>query len=436
MPLKRHKVNIITLGCPKNIVDSEVLMRQLTANNLELVVNSDQSDAVIINTCGFIQSAKQESLETILHAAQLKKEGRIKELIVMGCLAERYSDELRTEIPEIDNCIGVNKLDQVIHTLGGNFKYELLGERLLTTPAHYAYLKISEGCDRPCSFCSIPLIRGTHISRPIEKIMEEAQHLADSGVRELILIAQDSTYYGLDLYGRRALAQLLEQLAGISGIEWIRLMYAFPTGFPADVFEQFKNNPKLCRYLDIPFQHVSDSVLTSMRRGIGSKEIRLFLDNIRTKIPNIALRTTLIVGYPNEGEKEFEELHHFVKETKFDRLGVFTYSQEEDTSAFQLGDPIPHEVKEERYNIIMETQREISFKKNQQNIRKKMTVIVDHSEGSTAVGRTEYDAPEIDNEVTLHEVSNVSPGNFYDVEVIDADAYDLFGTLADKMKHT
>ncbi|MBI4810463.1 MAG: 30S ribosomal protein S12 methylthiotransferase RimO [Ignavibacteriales bacterium] len=435
MPLKRHKVNIITLGCPKNIVDSEVLMRQLTANNLELVANSDQSDAVIINTCGFIQSAKQESLETILHAAQLKKEGRIKELIIMGCLAERYSDELRKEIPEIDNCTGANKLDQVIHTLGGNFKYELLSERLLTTPGHYAYLKISEGCDRPCSFCSIPLIRGTHISRPIEKIVEEAQHLADSGVRELILIAQDSTYYGLDLYGRRALAQLLEQLAGISGIEWIRLMYAFPTGFPADVFEQFKNNPNLCRYLDIPFQHISDSVLTSMRRGIGSKEIRLFLDNIRTKIPNIALRTTLIVGYPNEGEKEFEELHHFVKETKFDRLGVFTYSQEEDTFAFQLGDPIPHEVKEERYKIIMETQREITFQNNQQYIGKKITVLVDHSEGSTAVGRTEYDAPEIDNEVTLHDVENLSPGHFYDVEVTDADAYDLFGTLVDKMRH-
>ena len=433
MFVKPQKINIITLGCPKNIVDSEVLIKQLKSNNLELVNNSDECDTLIINTCGFIQSAKQESLDTIMHAAKLKTEGRIKNLIVMGCLAERYSKEIREEIPEIDQCIGANKLDKVIQSLGFNLKYELLGERILTTPHHYTYLKISEGCDRPCSFCSIPSIRGSHKSKPIEKIIEEAKYLASLGVKELILVAQDSTYYGLDLYGKRLLGELLHKLSDIDGIEWIRLMYAFPTGFPFDILEQFKQNSKLCHYIDIPFQHVSDSVLTSMKRGIKGKEIRYLINRIRSQISDIALRSTLIVGYPNEDEKEFNELLDFVKEVEFERLGVFKYSQEEGTSAFDLGDPVPEEVKEERYNIIMETQREISLKKNQNLIGKTITVLIDQVEGDVAIGRTEYDAPEIDNEVTIHNARDISVGSFYNVEIIDADSYDLFGISANTL---
>ncbi len=430
MFIKPQKVNIITLGCPKNIVDSEVLIKQLKSNNLEVVDNSDECDALIINTCGFIQSAKQESLETIMHAAKLKKEGRIKNLIVMGCLTERYSKEIIEEIPEIDQCIGANKLDKVIQSLGFNLKYDLLGERILTTPPHYTYLKISEGCDRPCSFCSIPSIRGSHKSKPIEKIIEEAQYLSSLGVKELILVAQDTTYYGLDLYGKRFLGELLYRLSDINGIEWIRLMYAFPTGFPFDILDQFKQNPKLCHYIDIPFQHISDSVLTSMKRGIKGKEIRHLISHIKSQISNIALRSTLIVGYPNEGDREFNELLDFIREVGFERLGVFKYSQEEGTSAFDLGDPVPEEVKEERYNILMETQRDISFKKNQDFIGKIITVLIDQIEGSVAIGRTEYDAPEIDNEVTIHNVKDILVGGFYNVDIIDADAYDLFGMLA------
>ncbi len=424
---KKRKINLITLGCSKNVVDSEVLMRQLEEQEFEFIENSDKSEVTIINTCGFIQSAKQESLDTILHAASLKKEGRIKKLIVMGCLSERYSKELIKEIPEVDVYIGTNKLELVLKEFGINLKYELLGERKLTTPSHYSYLKISEGCDRPCSFCSIPIIRGKHFSKPIEQIVKEAKYLSCRGVKELILIAQDTTYYGLDLYGKRMLAPLIDQLSEIEGIEWIRLMYAFPHGFPLDVLDRFKENPKICRYLDIPLQHISDSILTSMKRSSSSKEIFDLIKKIRDSVPNIALRTTLIVGYPNEGEKEFEELLTFIKEVQFDRLGVFTYSQEEDTAAYLLGDPIPNSVKETRQKQILETQREISFQKNQQIIGKTIRIIIDQKNENAAVGRTEYDAPEIDNEVSIEGTPQLSIGEFYPIEIYDADAYDLFG---------
>jgi len=404
-------------------------MRQLAANNLKLVSNSDESDVTVINTCGFIRSAKQESLDTIFQAVQLKKEGRIKKLVVMGCLSERYEEDLRKEIPEIDACVGANKIERVVSALGADFKNELTGERMLTTPHHYAYLKISEGCDRPCSFCSIPVIRGKHVSKPLEKILDEANYLASAGVKELILIAQDTTYYGVDLYGKRMLASLLEKLSLINGFEWIRLMYAFPTGFPADVLKLFNECPKLCRYLDIPVQHVSDAVLLSMRRGINSRELRNLIENIRKDIPNIALRTTLIVGYPNEGEKEFKELYEFVEETKFERLGVFTYSPEEDTSAYTLGDPVTTEIKEERYNRIMEIQQEISSVYNQHLVGKRMKILVDHYKDKIAVGRTEFDAPEIDNEVHIESTIKLTAGKFCQVEIVDADAYDLFGKL-------
>ena len=426
MNRKRDRVKVITLGCPKNLVDSEVLLKQLQSNNLDLAGDSADSDIAIINTCGFINDAKRESIDTIFHAVQLKKEGKLKKVIVMGCLTERYAAELQKEIPEIDACLGANKLDHVLSSLGFDFKHNLISERLLTTPSHYAYLKISEGCDRPCSFCSIPIIRGMHISKPIDQILLEAKHLSDNGVKELILIAQDSTYYGLDLNGKRTLASLLENLGMIDGIEWIRLMYAFPTGFPDDILEQFNTNPKLCHYLDIPVQHISDAVLNSMRRGIRSKELRKLIDNIRSKVPGICLRTTLIVGYPNEGEKEFNELRQFVEEMEFDRLGVFTYSQEEGTASFLLGDPIPQNIKEERMNAIMESQREISLRKNQQLIGKSIRILVDRKEGNSAIARTERDAPEIDNEVTIQDAGNIQIGKFYDVAVVDADAYDLF----------
>ncbi len=429
MGQNKEKINIITLGCSKNVVDSEVLMSQLRHNKFDLTSEADDADVAVINTCGFIEAAKQESIDTILQAVEMKKEGKLKKVIVMGCLSERYASDLRKEIPDVDEYIGANKMDQVVQTLGGDYKYELLGERLLTTPQHYAYLKISEGCDRPCSFCSIPLMRGNHVSKPMERIVLEAQRLAALGVKELIVIAQDSTYYGLDLYNKRVLAEVLRQLEKVDGIEWIRLMYAFPTGFPINVLEQFNENPKLCRYIDMPVQHVADPVLASMRRGITSKKLRELISNIRTKVPGIALRTTLIVGYPNEGEKEFEELLEFVKEVKFDRLGVFMYSLEDGTTAYSLGDPIPQPVKEERHKLIMEVQREISRQKNEHLIGKKLRVLIDSKESNIVFGRTEFDAPEVDNEVTIQSVANVAVGHFYDVTVVDADEYDLFATL-------
>ncbi len=424
--LTKEKISVITLGCSKNVVDSEVLMKQIQANNLDLTFDTEKAGIAVINTCGFIEASKEESIQTIMNAVQLKKEGKLKKVIVMGCLSERYSTELRREIPEVDAYVGANKMDQVVRALDGDYKYELVGERLLTTPRHYAYIKISEGCDRPCSFCSIPLMRGKHISKPLERVLLEARRLAALGVRELILIAQDSTYYGLDIYGKRILSQLLLELSRIDGIEWIRLMYAFPTGFPADVLEEFDRNAKLCRYLDMPVQHISDSVLASMRRGITSDKLRSLIAMIRKTVPGIALRTTLIVGYPNEGEKEFNELVEFVEETQFERLGVFTYSLEEGTTAYPLGDPIPQELKEERRNRIMETQKKISRGKNDRFVGTAQRVLIDGKEGETAFGRTERDAPEVDNEVTIHSANSLSVGSFYNVTIVDADEYDLF----------
>jgi ribosomal protein S12 methylthiotransferase len=424
----KERVSVITLGCSKNVVDSEVLMRQLQDNRFDVRTDDGPAEVAVINTCGFIEAAKQESIDTIVQAVELKKQGKLKKVIVMGCLSERYAAELRKEIPEVDEFIGANKMDEVVRSLGGEYKYELLGERMLTTPRHVAYLKISEGCDRPCSFCSIPLMRGRHVSKPKERILLEARRLASLGVKELILIAQDSTYYGLDLYGKRALAEVIETIAEVDGIEWIRLMYAFPAGFPPDLLRQFARTPKLCRYLDMPVQHISDSLLASMRRGITSNNLRKLIGDIRNGIPGIALRTTLIVGYPGEGEKEFNELLAFVREARFERLGVFMYSREEGTSAYPLGDPVPQAVKTERYNAIMEAQREISLENNTALIGKTLNVLVDARDGSTAFGRTEFDAPEIDNEVTIHSADGVSVGHFHRVSVVDVDEYDLFAT--------
>lgn len=420
------KINVITLGCWKNVVDSETLLGQLKVNNATVVDTVDEADTVVINTCGFIDAAKQESLDTIMEAVNRKTAGQIKKVVVMGCLAERYRKDLTAELPEVDAFYGTNQVHEVLRSLDTRFKYELLGERRLTTPSHYAYLKISEGCDHPCSFCAIPLMRGKHLSKPHELVVTEAQSLARRGVKELILIAQDSTYYGLDLYGERRLKQLLEELCTIEGIEWIRLMYAYPSKFPLDILEVFRNNPKLCRYLDIPVQHASDSVLKSMRRGITNRATRDLLSAIKNEIPDIALRTTLIVGYPNETEEDFAVLCDFVREMRFHRLGVFTYSQEEGTTAEPLGDPIPQEVKEERKSTIMEIQKSISTGRNEALLGATVKVLIDRHEDGAAVGRTQWDAPEIDQEVYVQDGQDLMVGNFYDVKIVDAVEYDLF----------
>ncbi|TAK61834.1 MAG: 30S ribosomal protein S12 methylthiotransferase RimO [Bacteroidetes bacterium] len=427
---KKEKYHVLTLGCEKNRVDSEIVMNQLMLNDMELTPDPNHADTLIINTCGFIQDAKNESIETILQAVERKRHGKLKKVVVMGCLSERYSSDLEKEIPEVDLYIGANKMDKVVKALGGEYKYELLGERYLTTPRHFAYLKISEGCDRPCAFCAIPLMRGKHQSKPIEHLVLEAEHLAAKGVKELILIAQESTYYGLDLYGKRELRHLIERLSDVAGIEWIRLMYAYPTQFPLEVLDVFHTSSKVCRYLDMPVQHISDTVLKSMRRGITSKATRSLVEIIRQRVSGIALRTTIIVGYPDEGEKEFAELTEFIRDVEFERLGVFTYSQEEDTTAYPLGDPVPQEVKEERKRVIMEIQREISMKKNAEVVGKTLKVLVDEQQGSDSICRSERDAPEIDNSVIVHSSRDFVPGEFYDVEIVDAEEYDLFAIPA------
>lgn len=426
MSEKKPKINILTLGCSKNVVDSEVLMSQLKHSHMELTTDPDETDIAIINTCGFIEAAKQESIDSILEAVELKKAGTIRKVIVMGCLSERYAEELREEIPDVDVFIGANKIHEAVRAAGGDYRHELLGERMLTTPRHFAYLKISEGCDRPCSFCAIPLMRGPHRSKPMERVVLEAVRLAALGVKELVIIAQDSTYYGLDIYGKRMLAGLLDRLAEVEGIEWIRLLYAYPSGFPLEVLDRFGAHPNLCRYLDMPVQHASDAVLASMRRGITSAKLRDLVREIRSGVPGIALRTTLIVGYPAEGEGEFEELLDFVKESRFERMGVFTYSQEEGTAAYPLGDPVPQEVKEERRDRIMEAQGEISQCRNERLIGASVKVIIDETRGDAAIGRSEWDAPEVDNEVIVQEPGGLSPGQFCSVRIVDAEAYDLF----------
>lgn len=426
---RKEKVSVITLGCSKNTVDSERLMRQIQLNDIPMIDDPNKADTVIINTCGFIEAAKEESINTILQAVALKNSGRLKKLIVAGCLSERYMNDLKNEIPEVDVYFGTEKYEEIIKELGGKFKYELLGERLLSTPSHTAYLKISEGCDHPCSFCAIPLMRGKHHSKPLESLLEEAEFLASNGTKELILIAQDTTDYGKDIYGKKNLSELLTKLSEIKKIEWIRLMYAYPSHFPDDVIEVIANNPKVLKYVDIPLQHISDDVLKSMRRGVTSKQTYNLLYKLRNTIPDITLRTTFIVGYPNETEKDFEQLVDFVKEIKFDRVGTFTFSVEENTSSFILGDPISKEEKERRKETLMEVQSQISLEKNQSFVGKTLKVLLESKESEYYVGRSYRDAPEVDGEVLFKSDKNLRPGNFYDVKITDYDEYDLFGEV-------
>ncbi len=426
---KRNKINVITLGCSKNTVDSERLMKQIEANKFQMVENPNDAETLIINTCGFIEAAKNESIETILNAVALKNSGKVKKIVVAGCLSERYKKDLMNEIPEVDVFFGTEKFEEIINELGGELKHELLGERLLTTPSHTAYLKISEGCDHPCSFCAIPLMRGLHKSKPLDELLLEAKKLASVGVKELIIIGQDTTDYGKDIYGRRNLAELLSKLSDIGGIEWIRLMYAYPSHFPDDVIDVIANNQKICNYIDIPLQHISDDVLKSMRRGITKNKTKELIEKLRTRIPGVVLRTTLIIGYPAEKESDFEELCEFVRDTEFDRLGVFTYSQEESTSSFILGDPISSEEKKRRFDVLMEIQKEISLEKNKRLSGCQLKVLVEARENGYYVGRSYREAPEIDGDVLMPAERNINIGDFYDVEFYDYDDYDVFGKL-------
>ncbi|MDP4865130.1 MAG: 30S ribosomal protein S12 methylthiotransferase RimO [Crocinitomicaceae bacterium] len=430
--LKKNKVNVVTLGCSKNIFDSEVMMAQLKANQFDVEHESmdDDAEIVIINTCGFIDNAKQESIDTILRYADAKAEGLVDKVYVTGCLSERYKDDLEKEIPEVDAFFGTRDLPRLLKTLKADYKHELVGERLLTTPNHYAYFKIAEGCDRPCSFCAIPLMRGKNISTPIEDLVTQAKGLAAKGVKELMLIAQDLTYYGLDLYKKRALAELINQLADVEGIEWIRLHYAFPAGFPMDVLEVMQERSNVCNYLDIPLQHGSTKILQSMRRGITREKTEELIAQIREKVPGIAIRTTLIAGYPGETEEDFQEMYDFVERSRFDRLGIFTYSHEDDTHAFTLEDDVPAKIKKERADKIMELQAGISYELNQLKVGKTYKVLFDRVEGDYFIGRTEFDSPEVDNEVLLLKSEGfVRLGDFANVLITSADHYDLYGKL-------
>ena len=430
--LKKNKVNVITLGCSKNIYDSEVMMAQLKANQFDVEHESmhDDAEIVIINTCGFIDNAKQESIDTILRYAEAKNEGMVDKLYVTGCLSERYKDDLENEIPEVDAYFGTRDLPRLLKTLKADYKHELVGERLLTTPNHYAYFKIAEGCDRPCSFCAIPIMRGKNVSTPIEDLVIQAKGLAAKGVKELMLIAQDLTYYGLDLYKKRALADLINRLADVEGIEWIRLHYAFPAGFPMDVLDVMQERSNVCNYLDIPLQHGSTKILQSMRRGITREKTEELIAQIREKVPGIAIRTTLIAGYPGETEEDFQEMYDFVERSRFDRLGIFTYSHEDDTHAFTLEDDVPAKVKKERADMIMELQSGISHELNQLKIGKTYKVLFDRVEGDYFIGRTEFDSPEVDNEVlVLKSDGFIRLGDFANVEITSADHYDLYGKL-------
>jgi ribosomal protein S12 methylthiotransferase len=420
------RVSVVTLGCSKNTVDSEALMGLLRRNNVELADSPNGADAVIINTCGFIDVAKEESVNAILEAAAMKREGKIGEVYVAGCLSQRYMDELEEEIPEVDAYFGVTDFANILKTINPNLKHDLISDRYVPQGTHSAYMKISEGCDNPCSFCAIPLMRGNHVSRPIEDILLEANHLAANGVKELVLVAQDSTYYGLDLYGDRALAMLLEKVSQVRGIEWVRLMYAFPAKFPLEILPVIAEQPTICKYIDMPVQHVSDPVLKSMRRGITHRKLMELINQIRATVPGIALRTTLIVGYPNEGDREFQELLNFVEEAEFDRLGVFSYSQEENTTAHELGDPIPAEVKQERIEQVMELQRSISARKNESLIGLRERVFVESEADGEYICRSFRDAPEVDGEVYVTSDRKLVPGEFVEVEITGAMDFDLF----------
>ena len=427
--IKKNKINVVTLGCSKNVYDSEVLMGQLKANNKE-VVHEEEGNIVVINTCGFIANAKEESVNTILEYVQKKEDGVVDKVFVTGCLSERYKPDLEEEIPDVDQYFGTTELPGLLKALGADYKHELIGERLTTTPKNYAYLKIAEGCDRPCSFCAIPLMRGKHKSTPIEDLVIEAEKLAADGVKELILIAQDLTYYGLDLYKERKLADLLKALIRVEGIEWIRLHYAFPTGFPMEVLEVMKQEPKICNYIDIPLQHIADPILKSMRRGTTKAKTTKLLQEFRTAVPEMAIRTTLIVGYPGETQEDFETLRDWVKEMRFERLGCFTYSHEENTHAYLLEDDVPEEVKMERANEIMEIQSQISWELNQQKIGQEFKIVVDRKEGNYFVGRTEFDSPDVDNEVLIDASKQyLKVGEFATVKIYEAEDFDLYGEI-------
>ncbi len=427
---KLNKVNVITLGCSKNIYDSEVLMGQLRSSDIEVDHESQEKDAniVVVNTCGFIDNAKEESINTILEQMERKDRGEIDKLFVTGCLSERYKSDLEKEISNVDDFFGTRDMPRLLKALGADYKHELIGERLITTPSHYAYLKISEGCDRKCSFCAIPLMRGGHKSVPIDDLLAEAVKLSSKGVKELILIAQDLTYYGLDIYKKRKLADLITKLSNIEGIEWIRLHYAFPTGFPEDILKVINDNPKVCSYLDIPLQHISDNLLTSMRRGTNMRKTKDLITLFRKHVPGITLRTTLIVGYPGETIKEFQELLDFVSEIRFDRLGVFTYSHEEGTHAYNLKDDVPEEIKQQRLQEVMDLQAGISHSINERKIGKIYKVLFDRREGDYFIGRTESDSPDVDNEVLVDARHfYVRVGDFLDIKITRADHYDLYG---------
>ena len=429
--VKRNKINVITLGCSKNIYDSEVLMGQLKANGKDVVHEdkNDEGNIVVINTCGFIGKAKEESVDTILHYVEKKELGVVDKVFVTGCLSERYKPDLEKEITDVDQYFGTHDLPNLLKVLGADYKHELIGERLTTTPKHYAYLKIAEGCDRPCSFCAIPLMRGKHKSTPIEDLVIEVEKLAEKGIKEIMLIAQDLTYYGLDIYKKRALASLLKALVKVDGIEWIRMHYAFPTGFPMDVLEVMKNEPKVCNYLDIPLQHINTEILKSMKRGTSHEKTTALIHKFRDEVPNMAIRTTLIVGYPGETEAQFQELKDWVEEMRFERLGAFEYSHEENTGAFVLEDDVPADVKFRRVNEIMEVQSQISWEINQQKIGKVFTCLFDRKEGNYFYGRTEFDSPDVDNDVLVDAREHyIKIGEFIPVKIHEAGDFDLYGT--------
>lgn len=426
---KKDKVSIVTLGCAKNLVDSENILTQLTGNGIRAAHESaDQANIVIVNTCGFIESAKQESIDAILQFAEAKSKGLIDKLYVTGCLSQRYRESLETEIPDVDAYFGSNELPLLLKKFKADYKRDLVGERILSTASHYAYMKISEGCDRPCSFCAIPLMRGRHVSRPMDELVAEAASLARRGTRELLLIAQDSTYYGIDLYKKRNLSELLARLTEIDGIEWIRLHYAFPAGFPDDVIDTIASHPKICRYLDMPLQHASDKILSLMRRGVTRDKTQALVDKIRERIPGVALRTTMIVGHPGETAEDFETLLGFVERNQFERLGVFAYSHEEDTHSFTMNDDVPEKVKQERLSAVMELQEQISFDLNQKKIGLTLKTLIDRKEGGFFIGRTEFDSPEVDNETLIRaDGRDLRIGHFYNIKITEASEFDLFG---------
>ena len=433
VPTIKPRINVVTLGCSKNIYDSEILMGQLKGNQFDVVHEAEKvgsNDIIVINTCGFIDNAKQESIDTILQYSELKDEGKVGKVIVTGCLSERYKPELEAEITNVDGWFGTNDLQNLLRSVNADYKHELIGERLLTTPAHFAYFKIAEGCNRPCSFCAIPLMRGKHQSTPMEQLVNDAKKLAKNGTKELILIAQDLTYYGLDLYGKRNLDELLRRLSDVDGIEWIRLQYAYPSGFPMEILDAMNERDNICKYLDMPLQHISDDMLKSMRRGITKQKTIDLVSAIRDKVPGIAMRTTLITGYPGETGQDFEEMQQWVEDTKFDRLGCFTYSHEEKTHAHALVDDVPEEVKQERADAIMEIQQGISFDKNQEKVGNTYKVLVDKKDGAYFVGRTEFDSPEVDNEVLIDAATDYATvGSFVQVKIDTAEDFDLYGQV-------